>query len=215
MSKAVTNGQARGLIGSFTLDTPWDEIRGDRRKIQDFLELPPIERGRRFAAFVANGCRVIIGDVSKIIIDRSKPFDPKKINSLGNEWKIVEEDERSLAITELDLSKVQYVDMLEDGETSIRGEEKLKRLKMDGRIRLDAKMSQTFWEDQSLIPESWKEKINGNTRCIFFDGTILRNPFGNSCVLYLYWGNGQWYWGYYLVGLRGFYDNHLSAVLAG
>ena len=76
------------------------------------------------------------------------------------------------------------------------GEERIKRLKAEGRIRLDAKVFQTFWENQALIPERLKERVNGNIQFIYFDGTILRSPDGDRCTLYLYFdGGGSWDWG--------------------
>jgi len=64
-----------------------------------------------------------------------------------------------------------------------------------------------------LIPEAWKQKIDGNTTFIFFDGTILRNPDGRRCVLGLYWDGGRWDWRYYWLG-RGWDVGSPSAVLA-
>ena len=180
MSKAITSGQARSLIGSFTVDTPWDEIVAD---IQPFIELSPVERGKRFADFVRNGCRLMIG--SQVIkIDRTKLFNPTDF--IGAGWMIDEpQDEKSLALNELDLAKVRFETMLKAiGESSVAGEEKLKRLKEANHTRLDARIFQILWENQQLIPESWKEKINGNTRYIFFDGTILgsRVAAATSCA---------------------------------
>ena len=129
-----------------------------------------------------------------IHIDRSKPFDLAKF--IGTSWSIEEEDSRSLELTEIDLNMVQFEDMLKSSESRIKGEDKLKRLKKAGHVRLDTRIFQTLWEDQALIPKSWKEKIGGNTRYIFFDGTVLRNPYGNRCVLCLYWYHGQWRWDY-------------------
>ena len=144
-----------------------------------------------------------IGSILRI--NRSTPFNPAKF--LGEGWSIwrgpadgdglsgnEEQDERSLALTEVDLSKVRFETCLHDGESSITGEEKLKRLKETGHIRLDAKVFQTLWENKDKIPESWKEKIDGNIRYIFFDGTTLRSPDGDRRVLSLYWSDGGWRW---------------------
>ncbi len=146
--------------------------------------------------------------ISSIVIDRTTPFNPAKF--LGEGWSIwrgpangdglsgdEEQDERSLALTEVDLSKVRFETCLRDGEPRINGEEKLKRLREAGHIRLDAKVFQSLWEHKDKIPESWKEKINGNTRFIFFDGTILRSPYGGRLVLYFYWLGGEWSWSFY------------------
>lgn len=133
-----------------------------------------------------------------ITIDRTKPFDPAEFIDKG--WKIEEEDERSLVLTEVDLTKTLFETCLREGENRIQGEKKLARLKEAGHIRLDAKVFLTLWQNQHLIPESWKEKIGGNIRYIFFDGTILRRPDGYRYVLYLCWGEGEWRWYYCWLG---------------
>ena len=43
-------------------------------------------------------------------------------------------------------------------------------------------------------PNRWKEKTDGYTTFIFFDGTILSSPFGRRYVLYLCWDDGRWSW---------------------
>ncbi|OGZ14432.1 MAG: hypothetical protein A3J08_04130 [Candidatus Lloydbacteria bacterium RIFCSPLOWO2_02_FULL_51_11] len=155
-----------------------------------------------------------IKSTSKVTINRGR-FNP--VGFLGEGWRILyydETDARSIALTELDLIKVQLVTIFSDGELSITGEERLKRLKASDYIRLDADIFFTLWENQHLIPESWK-KVNGKTRYIFFDGTILRSPRGGHSVLYLYWWqeDGAWSWGVYQLG-TDWYDGDLSAVLA-
>ncbi len=51
-----------------------------------------------------------------------------------------------------------------------------------------------------LIPEEWKKNEKGNTRYIFFWGTIYRDSGGYLCVRYLYWNDGSWSWSYYWLG---------------
>ena len=146
-----------------------------------------------------------------IKIDRSKPFDPASFISKG--WKIVEQDERSLAISELDLNVVRLERMLKSKESYIDGEENLRRLKSTGHIRLDAKIFEILWNNQQLIPEKWKEKTDGKTTFIFFDGTILLGPGGSRWALYLYWVDGHWNWYYDWLGYYRDVDIS-SAVLA-
>jgi len=146
-----------------------------------------------------------------IKIDRSKPFDPASFISKG--WKIVEQDERSLAISELDLNVVRLERMLKSKESYIDGEENLRRLKSTGHIRLDAKIFEILWNNQQLIPEKWKEKTDGKTTFIFFDGTILLDPGGDRYAHYLDWNDGRWRWRcYWLDSYRNVNDS--SAVLA-
>lgn len=143
-------------------------------------------------------------------IDRSKPFDPK---TFLNDWSINvdEQDERALALTEVDLAKVVFETTLKKKENPIKGEEKLKRLKENGSIRLDASVFQILWKNQHLIPLKWRKKTNGNTTRIFFDGTILKSA-GDRYALNLWWSNREWHRG--CNGLfRNVNDNDLSAVL--
>ena len=168
--------------------------------------------------------RFLNGIGSILTIDRTTHFDP--VHFIGKGWSIwrgqvdgdgltgdEDQDERSLALTEVDLSKIRIETCLHNRETVVGGEEKFLRLKAANYIRLDAKVFQTFWEHKDKIPEPWKEKANGNTRLIFFDGTILRSPYGARSVLYLYWNGDGWYWIYYCLGIDWF-TNTPSAVLA-
>lgn len=203
MSKAISGGQARSLIASFSVDTPWDEIPVD---IQPFIELPPAERGERFATFVRNGCRVIVGEPKVIPIDRTNPFNPAEFIDAG--WSFwrgpadgdglegeLEQDARSLSMPEVDLSKILLETHLKTRETYTTGEERIKRIIAAGEVRVDLGVFKTLWDNKVLIPLRFKEKTNNNTTFIFFDGQTLRSPGGGRCTLYLYLNdNGQWYW---------------------
>ena len=146
-----------------------------------------------------------------VTIDRSRPFNPAEF--IGPGWTTEEQDEGSLLLTEIDLTKVRLETCLNSGEQYIKGEEKLRRLKLAGHIRLDAKVFQTLWENQELVPESWKEEKNRRTTSIFFVGTILLSPYGYRCVPYLYWRGAGWDWDRYSLG-RVWNANNPSAVLA-
>jgi hypothetical protein len=114
------------------------------------------------------------GTGSRIIcIDRSLPFDSAEF--IGKDWGVIEEDERSVALTEVDLSSVRLETCLR-AERYIPGETRLCRLKEAGYIRLDAKVFETLWRNQHLIPEGWKEKTYGYVTHVYFDGTLLRSP---------------------------------------
>ncbi len=64
-----------------------------------------------------------------------------------------------------------------------------------------------------LIPESYKKDADGETRLIYFWGTVYRTSSGFLCVRYLYWGNGEWRWSNRWVGGDWFY-NQPAALLA-
>ena len=205
MSKTI--GLKQGIQGLLTLGNKayWDQVDGDI--FQKMMEDKDGQLGSQFTLFLKNGGKVIIGEPRIIRIDRSTPFDPSKF--IGEGWTIwrgptdgdgltgeEDQDPRSLALTELDITRIQFKDMLKSGESYVNGEEKQKRLAQAGHICLDARIFQTMWENQHLIPAIYKEPIGGNTRCTYFDGTKLRSPGGDRCVLSLYWNGGRWRWGY-------------------
>ena len=43
-----------------------------------------------------------------------------------------------------------------------------------------------------LIPEDWKQDADGNTRFIYFWGTVYRDSGRDLCVRYLCWSDGHW-----------------------
>lgn len=192
MSKAtISGGQARSLIGSFATDTPWDEIDVD---LQPFIQLPPLERGKLFAAFLRNGCRLSISAPGTVIIDRSKPFDPKAF--MGPGWKIGAEDKRALTITEFNITKILLQTGLNEGETVLAGKEKRKRL-ISQAIQLDAKIAQTLIEERGQLTLRSMHEHLGVTR-IEFLGTVLLDPGGEEYALCLNLsGGGSWSCGYY------------------
>lgn len=209
MGKPVSIDQSHAVVQALANNVDWPSLNPD--VLQGIIKNPK-DAGRQFTLFLKNGGRVIVGKPTIIPIDRTTPpFNPTEF--IGKDWKIVEEDERSLALAEINLDEVQFESMLNEGEASVKGETKLERLKSAGHIRLDAKIFQILWENQQLIPESWKEKINGNTRYIFFDGTVLFHPDGSRNVLYLYWGDGRWRWSYDWLSLD-WRVNDPSVVLA-
>ena len=186
MSKSVSIEQSHNVISVLINNVDWSEQDG--KVLQEIIRKPR-KAGVQFTAFLKNGAKVVIGKPRVIPIDRSKPFNPTEF--MGKGWTVVEEDERSLALTEVDLNKICLEACLEKGETQISGREKLKRLKKADHIRLDAKIFQTLWENKLLIPEAWKEKIDNEIRSIFFDGTVLLSD-GLHFVLYLRWEDGKW-----------------------
>ncbi|MDP3900455.1 MAG: hypothetical protein Q8Q23_05230 [bacterium] len=211
MSKAtITAGQARSLIASFTIDTPWDEILVD---IQPFIELTPSQRGQAFADFVRNGCRLDIGDVQSII---TKPFNPAEF--LGEGWTVwkgpadgdglsgeEDIDPRSLALVKIEVSQFLFETCLQASAGSITGEEKLHRLKAKSDfVRFGANVFLGLWTDyqankkNSVLERLYKER---KVTYLDFPGTVLRNPDGIRRVPYLFRrGVGQWGWDCFWLG---------------
>jgi hypothetical protein len=119
-------------------------------------------------------------------------FDPAFI---GRGWTIIS-DGNSLTnapVARLDVSKIKLATTLQDGEKSIKGEEHLLRLRMTGYTSLGAEAFWYLWNRKHLIPECWKEKMNGGTTVyIFFDDTVLGHPNGARHVLCMSWEGGRW-----------------------
>lgn len=103
--------------------------------------------------------------------------------------------------------------MLKRGEYSIKGEEMLKRLKKSGHTPLDANTFSTFWKNQSLIPESWKARRDGDLCFIPFCGTVFRSRLdGSLYVKSLYWFMGGWCWMNYPLNTEWFSNTRLAVV---
>ena len=219
----ITLDQSHQIMAALATNADWGSLDFELLGLQDAIIRNPTEAGREFTDFLQNRARLVIGEPKIIKIDRSKPFNPAEF--IGKGWDFwrgpadsnglegdLDRDERSLAITELDLSKINLVTML-GPETVIKGEEKLRRLTRVNHIRLDLGIFQAFWQNQRLIPKLFKEPTNGGTTCIFFDGQVLRLPHGDRCVLYLYFNAGRWYWNFYWLDYV-FNASSPSAVLA-
>lgn len=131
-------------------------------------------------------------------IDRSQLFDPEKF--LGPGWTIVEEDERSLTIAELDFGRLHLQSVLVPGEMWTSGVEQNARLQRIKSICADAKILATLWSEQNRIqiPTHWQRKTNNQTTYLIFRGTKVRSPGGSTCCLGLHWGSNQkWHWRHY------------------
>ncbi len=143
-----------------------------------------------------------------LTIDRVTPFNPTTFFGYG--WSIwrgpadragrrgeKQQDGRSLALTEVDFSKILLETCLREGESKITGEEKLRRLKASGRILLDARIGQALYREGGQKTLRWLHDTHGITY-VDFMGTELRGgPYGYRYVLCLYRGDGgSWYRNY-------------------
>ena len=59
---------------------------------------------------------------------------------------------------------------------------------------LNANVLDYLLEHQELIPDDWKKDEKGNSRYIFFWGTIYRDSDGDPSVRCLYWRGVVWHW---------------------
>lgn len=79
---------------------------------------------------------------------------------------------------------------------------------------LNANVLDYLLKNPHLIPDEWKKDASGNTRYIFFWGTIYRrSSSGDLCVRCLYFRDGRWRWRCSWLG-RVWYGFGPAAVLA-
>ncbi len=139
----------------------------------------------------------------------TKPFIPEG-------WSIRPEDQilsRARGLWAFDPTQVRFfVSQNQRSGRYIQGH-RLKEELADISV-LPANVLDYLLAHKELIPEYWKRDENGNTRYIFFWGTIYRSG-GNLYVRYLYFNRGGWGWGwgYLWLGLD-FGSNSPSVVRA-
>ena len=118
---------------------------------------------------------------------------------LPDGWKVEEHQKGKVAKLErkgddlyLDGKKIEFWLSSEQKRGVITGN--ILRAKLKGKSVLNANMLDHLLKNPHLIPEAWKKDENGNTRYIFFWGTVYRGAGGNLYVRYLDWDGDRWVW---------------------
>jgi len=124
---------------------------------------------------------------------------PFNSNFIGEGWK-AEDPEKKFISTEVDLAQAGYVSCLKEGETSIKGEEHLRRLKEGGYKPYGANLFLALWEDwkenkkNCLLERAYRAGIIKNY-IDFPDDIFLFLVGGGRSVLYLSrYDDGRWNW---------------------
>lgn len=114
-------------------------------------------------------------------IDRSVPFDPTVF--LGDGWTVVEQDESSLKLVEVEIDKIMLPVYFSSREAFPQ-------------VCLDANAFQAFWENKPLIPESWKKEAFPYFTRVYFEGTYLRHERKGQGNMFLCWDHDNiWHFG--------------------
>jgi hypothetical protein len=208
--------EARSILDVLWGNTAWGEISPEQvTQLVDGAD--PVELGHQFTLFLKNGGRVIDA-LRAIPIKRPTIYDLTafigKKGGIGKRpWEMIyaETDNRSTIMESLDISNVRLESMLRGAETIIPPRERIARVKEAGYIRLDTGMFMAYWENKHLIPERYKEKIDGSDCIVCFDGGPIVGPFGEECVFCIYWLGNEWHWS--LDWLDGDGKGAVSAVL--
>lgn len=180
-----TTSQSQGVVAAIGCNVDWSEV--SQQEAVRFVDDPM--KGGLSTAFIKSGRQVFFGELIKLPISRSQPYDPATYPS--DAWMILEQDERSLALSEVDPNEMMLMSSGYTPGEEVDGGKHLRWLKRQAEIRLDAQVLQMFWENKHRIPETWKEKVDGHAPFVFFDGTILSG--GDSRIsLYLHWTGREW-----------------------
>jgi hypothetical protein len=172
-------------------------------------------QGPRIAEKVVEDVRTRVEAYQRSVephILQRKPFDPEKFLSKG--WEIVERiGQRSGS--NLDAGKIVRKDYLKKGESSINGEERLRRIKANpGDIQLDGEDFLALYEEEDQKTLRWLYETQGITWLSCW-GIILRSPNGNRDVLCLYRDDGgSWDWDDRWVDGDDWRASYPAAVLA-
>src|SRR3989338_3533951 len=185
MMKTISHGQTRALVGSFLIDTPWDDIEvpDDDDFVQSFIRLRPEERGRKFADFIRNRFQI----VSTVVKHAVKHLINLNTTPLTlNGWSV--EEHQKGGMLEWDPSIVSlYLSSNQEGNKRIKGNKLRTELNKD-KLALNANVLDYLLAHPELIPEEWKGKA------VFFWGTIYSNPNDHLSVPYLSCDVDGWFW---------------------
>lgn len=110
-------------------------------------------------------------------------------------WKVEEHQitANSCGTLEWDANNVEfYLDDDQKNGQVIEGNKLRKRLAR--KPILNANVLDYLLQNPKLIPDSWKKDESGDTRYVFFWGTIYRNQKGDLRVRSLCWFGGRWRW---------------------
>jgi len=122
---------------------------------------------------------------SRIIDCDADPFVPEG-------WKV--EEHKQGGQFAFDPSKVEFYLSPEqkDGKRIVGNS---LRKELADKPVMNANVLDFLLANPDLIPEDWKKDGAGNTRYIFFWGTVYRRRGGFLCVRCLYWDGDRWRWG--------------------
>lgn len=156
---------------------------------------------------LANVRRVRLGHANIVIPEHLIDCDAGPFIPDG--WKV--EQHQKGGHFKWDASQVQlYLDKGQQNGKYIEGNKLRKQI---GKSVMNANVLDHLLKNPQLIPDDWKKDENGNTRYIFFLGTIYRDSVGGLCVRYLFWNARRWQWNARWL-VRDWYGNLPAALRA-
>lgn len=162
---------------------------------------------------VLMGLATVVRSYFKLALD--KTFNPSEF--IGKDWSVwkgpadgkgLEGDDDSVVESgTVDFEQVALETHLQGIETSLNGEEKMRRARSDkNKAQLGGKAFLALWNDyqtrkaegkpeESILEKLRKSGKIGNV--VYFFGLTLRSPNGYRNVLYLCFDGPEWYWDCY------------------
>ncbi|MFA6587768.1 MAG: hypothetical protein WCT08_01725 [Patescibacteria group bacterium] len=154
----------------------------------DVTLLGQSEQLQKILSYLHGSAEIIITHVLRL-----KSFNPEELFS----WKgwVIYEKLHSRGY--LNAEKIIAKDYLKKGESSINGEEYLRRVKAEPTdVQLGANDFITLWQEEGHTTLKWLYATKSITFLSFFD-TILQETNGEQYILHLYReDDGSWHWGY-------------------
>lgn len=148
---------------------------------------------------------VLRGHASITVVEHAIDCDADPFNPWEKDGWTVEEHQKGGTFT-WDASQVElYLASGQKNGKYIEGNKLRKELAK--KPVLNANVLDYLLKNPHLIPEEWKKDGQGNTRYIFFWGTIYRCRDGNLYVRYLCWVGGRWDWSGYWLDYVWYGDN--------
>ncbi|MFA6519805.1 MAG: hypothetical protein WCT41_03235 [Candidatus Paceibacterota bacterium] len=132
--------------------------------------------------------RLVLGHASITTIEHTIDCDAAPFVPSG--WKV--EEHQKGGQFKFDASQVEFYLAAAQKKGSIEGNKLRKELV--SKPVLNANILDYLLKNPRLIPEDWKKDESGNTRYIFFWGTVYRDSGGSLYVRCLYWYDDGWYW---------------------
>lgn len=187
---------SEGMLGVL----PLSEIRGPRDAFEE--KLAGSEGSMWLEAFKRFLRKENPWPVRRLIDGDALPY-------ILNNWKI--EEHRKGGQLDFDPRKVKF--HLDDTQkTGTIGGHELRK-KLVGLPVMNACVLDHLLDNTNLIPDEWKVDEQGQTRFIYFWGTIYRDSGGNLYVRFLFLDDGYWNWHYSWLD-DGFDDQDPAAILA-
>lgn len=147
---------------------------------------------------IASVRRLRQGHVQLVVLEHLIDCDADPFNPWEKDGWTVEEHQKGGTFT-WDASQVElYLASGQKNGKVIEGNKLRKELA--GKPVLNANVLDYLLANPRLIPDEWKRDGRGNTRYLFFWGTVYCNPASCLCVRCLYWEVDQWFWGRRWIG---------------